>query len=390
MMQKRKWIFAIVAALAVLWIVLFALLEWGAHKLNANRPPDQAVPAGLSVYWNTPAFSFPDQDGQTITNDNLRGHVWIADFFFSQCTTACPILTSKLILLQKQITSPNIRFISFSVDPEHDSPPVLKKYAELWHGDQSRWRLLSTDPTGLAKVVSGMKVTVAASSDPNNPILHSTLFMLVDQQGQVRGIYDSSDSDALASLVDDAKSLDGTSKGSMPTVMTVGTTSVERGHALYNTMGCLACHSQSRIAPSLQSLYGSQVHLDDHRTVWADDAYLHESIVDPFAKIVAGYGKTMPNYRSFLDDSQVMDLVAYIKSLSPNTTSDHGVVMSPTSAPADVELLTDPVCKMQVTNDPLAPHVFYKGRLFVFCSEHCKEQFLANPTLYALNPTTSP
>ncbi len=376
-----------VGMLAILWVGLIAVGKWVQHNLNANQPVPDAAPAGLNTYWAAPAFSFPDQDGQIVTDQSLRGHVWIADFFFSQCTTACPVLTSKLLLLQKKVTSPSIRFISFSVDPEHDTPPVLKKYAELWQGDQSRWKLLSTDPQGLANVASGMKVTVAASGDKDNPILHSTLFMLVDGTGQVRGIYDSNDSDAIAHLVQDAKSLDGDNAGGVMPAMAAGMGSAERGHVLYTSMGCLACHSQSRIAPPLQSLYGSQVRLDDHRTVWADEAYLHESIIDPNAKVVAGYARNMPSYRSFLDDSQVMDLVAYVKSLSANPVGGHGVVSAASTAttgPAEAELLIDPVCKMQVTKDMTAPHLLYKGKLYFFCSDHCREQFLNNPEKYAL------
>jgi protein SCO1/2 len=382
MMQKRKWIFGLVVFVAVLWIGLISLGKWVEHRLNADRPVEQPV-AQSTVYWDAPAFSFLDQDGLTVTNQSLRGHVWIADFFFSQCTTACPILTSKLMLLQKQITSPAVRFISFSVDPEHDSPRVLKKYAELWEGDQSRWRLLSTDPAGLTKVATGMKVTVAPSGDKDNPILHSTLFMLVDKQGTVRGIYDSSDSDALKQLVDDTKSLDGNTGNSSQQLIVTGATSAERGRVLFGSMGCLACHSQTRIAPPLKSVYGGLVRLDDRRTVWADDAYLHESIVDPSAKIVAGYTKSMPNYRNYLNDQQVMDLVAYIKSLSTNTPGGHGVASFSTTAPT-AELLIDPVCKMQVTEDESGPHVMYHGRVYFFCSDHCKQQFLKNPALYVL------
>jgi protein SCO1/2 len=377
-MQKRKWSFWLAGTLIVLWVGLFALAKLVEIHLNKNAKQT----TGLNVYWDAPDFSFPDQDGKTVTTESLRGHVWIADFFFSQCISACPVLTSKLLLLQKQITSPNVRFISFSVDPEHDSPATLKKYAELWEGDPSRWKLLSTNPAGLADVAAGMKVTVAKSDDKDNPILHSTLFMLVDSGGQVRGLYDSTDNQAMNRLVDDARSLDGT-VSEVSVVKTDGST-VQRGKALFGSMGCLACHSQTRIAPPLQSLYGSMVRLDDKRLVWADEAYLHESIVDPYAKVVAGYTKTMPNYRSYLADSQVMDLVAYIESLSRNLPGGHGTVAAGTSAPATVELLMDPVCRMAVTDDPSSPHVMYRGKTYFFCSDHCREQFLKNPEKYRL------
>jgi protein SCO1/2 len=390
-MQKRKWMIGAVVTIAILWMGLIALAKWVQGNLNAHRSPEAIAPVGLNVYWPSPDFSFLDQDGHRITNRDLRGHVWIADFFFSQCTSACPILTAKLLLMQKQIASPNIRFISFSVDPENDSPPVLKKYAQLWQGDESRWRLLSTDPAGLARVVSGMKVTVAPSGDKDNPILHSTLFMLIDQQGQVRGLYDSIDNDAITQLVIDAKSLDGSSSESPEMLHTSGGNAASRGQILFGSMGCVACHSQVRIAPPLRSLYGSMVRLDDKRVLWADEAYLHESIVDPNAKVVAGYARTMPSYRNILTDSQVTDLLAYLKSIGqPGAIGGHGVVSSPTTMPAGIELVMDPVCKMQVTADRSAPHLVYNGKTFFFCSEKCREQFRRNPAVYALTPTTSP
>ena len=377
-------------AVALLWVGLIGGAKWVQRDLNVDRPSTfalvqaPAVSDELKVYWDVPPFSFPDQDGRTVTDQDLRGHVWICDFFFSQCTTACPILTSKLMLVQKRVQSPAVRFISFSVDPEHDSPPVLKQYAKLWEGDESRWKLLSTNPTDLSKVALGMKVIVAPSGDKDNPILHSSMFMLVDVKGQVRGIYDSIDTAAITRLVDDAKSLDQSAMATTAPMLTAGSNAVDRGHSLFGSMGCLACHSQVRIAPPLQSLYGSQVRLDNRRTVWADEAYLHESIVDPNAKIVAGYLKTMPSYHQYLNDQQVMDLVAYIESLSSNKVSGHGVVTTATTAEAEQELAVDPVCKMQVTKDSSGPHATFNGKTYFFCSNHCLEQFQRKPEKYVL------
>jgi YHS domain-containing protein/mono/diheme cytochrome c family protein len=164
----------------------------------------------------------------------------------------------------------------------------------------------------------------------------------------------------------------------------VSSPDVERGRQLFGSMGCLACHTRRAIAPPLESLYGSMVRLDDHRMVWADEAYLHESIVDPSAKIVAGYTKSMPNYRNYLSDQQIMDLVAFIKSLSTNQPGGHGVLATAaTTQPASDELLTDPVCKMQVRADPQGPHAVFNGKTYFFCSENCRQRFLKKPGHYA-------
>jgi protein SCO1/2 len=393
--MKRKWIIFFAVLIAFIWVGIFAIARLVQHSLNRDHTSAAEVahqtsdPSELKVLWDAPDFSFPDQDNKTVTRADLLGHVWIADFFFSQCTTACPVLTSRLMLLQKQMTQPSLRFISFSVDPEHDTPAALKKYADDWHGDQSRWRLLSTNEADLQKVALGMKVTVAPSGNEVNPILHSTLFMLVDTAGKVRGIYDSMDPDALKQLRLDARTLAGPELPLSDAAIDASMTAAERGHLLFGSMGCVACHGRPAIAPPLQNLFGRIVHLDDGRSVWADEAYIHESIVDPQAKIVAGYGKTMPSLKSYLSDGQVMDLVAYVKSLSTNTPGGHGyVTTAPVSKGDEPELLTDPVCKMQVTSDPSAPHAEFEGKTYYFCSDNCRKQFLKSPKKFAATQPT--
>lgn len=393
-MIKRKWVFGLMGCIGIVWVGVFAGAEYVQHRLNHRHPAvaahDMTDSSDLTVLWDSPAFSFPDQDGQTITNRDLLGHAWVADFIYTQCTSACPVMTSKMVLIQKQVQQPSVRFVSFSVDPEHDTPAALKNYVHLWQGDESRWRLLSTTPAGLANVAAGMNVQVAAGNQ-ENPILHSNLFMLVDAVGKVRGVYDSSDNDAMARLIEDIRTLAGNQTNTVLNPAGVNPSGVERGRVLYGSMGCLACHSQPRVAPPLQGVYGSMVRLDNKRMVWADEAYLHESIVDPGAKIVAGYTRSMPSYQNYLDNQQVLDLVNYILSLSSNQPGGHGLIstVAPTQPDAD-ELLTDPVCKMQVRRDPSAPHLVFNGKTYYFCSDHCREQFLKNPGGYAAGDAKSP
>ena len=103
------------------------------------------------------------------------------------------------------------------------------------------------------------------------------------------------------------------------------------GAELFRTYGCVQCHSS--VAPSLARVYNSYQTLDDGRQVWADENYLRESILDPQAKIVAGYGTAMPSFRGRLTEEQVADLVEYIKSLPSSPTSPIGRPMSATSQP---------------------------------------------------------
>ena len=387
-MSKRRAARIGAAALAAgLWATLAVALAWVRQDLNRDRPAPLATalignvpPAADQPLWDAPPFAFPNQDGRLTTAASLRGHPYVADFIFTTCTTACPTMTAKLALLRRQVTAPGVRFVSFSVDPGHDTPAALKAYAAEWGDTDPRWQLLSTTPDGLTAVVKGFRVTVEPTGDPANPIMHSTLFLLVDADGGLRGVYDSVDSDAMARLAGDLQGLGGRE---MLTTATPAASAdaAGRGRHLYAALGCVACHSQPRLAPPLAALAGSMVRLTDGRTVWADDAYLHESIANPGSKVVAGYLNSMPSYRGHLDDAQTADLVAFVRSLSPNPPGGHGRVAA-TTAPAEA-VVVDPVCHMPVAANPAALHETVGGRTFYFCSDHCREQFDRDPSRHA-------
>ena len=367
------------AGAAILLNHMRAASPTNASDLAAIDAPAERAgeAAGLPILWDAPAFSYIDQDGRQVTNRDLLGRPWIGDFIFTRCTTVCPVLTARMMLLQRQLPGAGLRFISFSVDPSYDTPSVLKKYAATWHGDESRWRLLNTrDDATLHETAQGMHVAVQRSSDPINPILHTNRFVLVDSKGRVRGLYDSTDSDAVKQLVVDAQQLTGTPP-TQPVNRFSGT-----GPELYAAAGCQACHAQEQMAPSLLGLAGSTVTLQDGKTVTADDAYLRESIVDPNAKVVAGYPPRMPSYRDQLSDAQIDQIIAYIKSLSVPAAAvgqSSELMKAATQPAADV---VDPVCKMTVQARASTVHAEFGGRTYYFCSELCRDQFLKRPSNY--------
>jgi len=263
-----------------------------------------------------------------------------------------------------------MRFVSFSVDPDHDTPAVLKQYADQWNGSESRWHLLSTTADALAVTAAGMKVSVNKTDDADNPILHSNLFSLVDQNGDVRGVYNSIDPEALQRLIKHAKQLLGNPPpGNTPTAETTGA-------GLYMALGCGACHTNAKLAPPLGGVAGSKVTLSDNTTATADDAYLKESILDPGAKIVAGYRHSMPTYAGYVGEPQAAKLVEYIKTLKSPTTAP---ASRPTTAPTTV---VDLVCGMDVDAAPDTLHVDHEGKTFYFCSETCRDRFIKQPGKY--------
>lgn len=387
---KRLVLPSLAGAIVVIGLAVASLLKT-RRAMRAESDAITASPAGfrpdgpvrdlstMMAPWKAPSFDYVDQDGRHITNRDLLGHPWIADFIYTQCTTACPVLTARMRLLQRRITNPEVRFVSFSVDPAHDTPSVLKAYATKWHGDESRWRLLSMGhDANVHATATGMRVAVEHSSDPTNPILHTSRFILVDAAGLVRGLYDSSDEQDLKQLEADLKSLTHSAvkplQASVSSPMLMHEDLAKAGKALFESIGCAGCHAQERIAPTLAGVAGSVVMLDNNRTVRADDAYLRESITDPQAKIVNGYLPTMPSYRGHITDSDVASLIAYLHSISPSPAS------MATSQP--VQLVTDPVCKMKVRAESSAPHVEINGKVYYFCSDGCRDRFARNPALF--------
>ena len=367
-----------------LWTALFYSLKLADVSLPPpiEMFPTERLPNGeLPVLWPAPKFSAIDQHGRHVTEQELRGHVWVADFIFTRCTSACPIMTAKMLLVQKATPAPDVRFVSFSVDPAYDTPEVLKQYASVWKGDESRWLLLNTDRQTLYHTAAGMRVAVMPTDDQDDPVLHSSLFLLVDQQGQVRRVYNSSVDSSMRQLPADValltnddtrSSISAPSDDSPPTA----------GEKLFVALGCAGCHQQTRIAPPLTGIFGSTVTLTDGRTVTADETYLRESLLDPTAKIVAGYLRLMPNYRDHLNDTQIDQLIAYLRTLGGNRANDQvsQVTTISSSAPSGTEV--DPVCGMEISVSSDTPHAEHEGRSYHFCSDHCRMMFTKNPAKY--------
>lgn len=176
-------------------VIVLSSASWWLVRSAAHSKLDEA--------WRAPHFALADQRGLTVSSRSLRGHPWIASFLFTSCTTVCPRLTAKLRALQQTLTSPTLRFVSFSVDPTHDTVEALHDYAERW-GHDARWHLLRTDAQLVHALADGLRVFVRPDS---NDILHTSLFFLVDSAGEVRGLYDSNDAQALARLQRDAQAL---------------------------------------------------------------------------------------------------------------------------------------------------------------------------------------
>lgn len=164
--------------------------------------------------WHTiPSFRFIDQEGKPIDNDYLLGHVTVVDFFFTTCTTICPKMTRQMKSLVWNLNEKyfeEVRFLSFTVDPEYDTPEVLREYARQMEADDPRWSFATGEKDEIYDLgVNGFKVTTQADVDDMGNFLHSEKMILVDENGHIRGYYDGTSPDEVRVLEEDIKILIG-------------------------------------------------------------------------------------------------------------------------------------------------------------------------------------
>ena len=156
-----------------------------------------------------PDFSFTERSGRELSRKDLLGRVWIANFIFTSCAGPCPLMSRHMQRLQTDLADlKSLRLVSFSVDPERDTPEVLRTYGERYDADPQRWLFLTGRMDRIYDIaIKGFKITVEAARE-NNQIIHDTRFILVDTAGVIRGYYDSTSAEALERLRRDASVLE--------------------------------------------------------------------------------------------------------------------------------------------------------------------------------------
>ena len=180
------------AALGLFGVVL-ALVAW---ILVTRLHPSRAEALGLGLAIPAPAFTLTDQDGRPFDSSRLAGKVWVADFIYTRCGASCPTLGAQMAALQKTFRSePGVAFISISVDPRHDRPAVLRRYAREFGADRSSWSFLCGDADATdALIRDGFKLPVVRVRVPEQgdlaDIPHSSTLALVDRHGKIRAYYE--------------------------------------------------------------------------------------------------------------------------------------------------------------------------------------------------------
>jgi protein SCO1/2 len=203
----------------ILVLVLLGVSALAARAiLSGSAPLVERAGGRLPIYGAVPPFSLVERSGRPITRDDLRGGVWIVDFVFTRCSGTCPMMASAMSRLQTELAStPRVRLLSVSVDPEHDTVDVLRDYAQGVAADSARWLWatgekeaifrLSRDGFRLGVGVDGGDSARAAADVATEAILHSQNFVLVDAKGDIRGYYDGMDEAEVGKLIEDARRL---------------------------------------------------------------------------------------------------------------------------------------------------------------------------------------
>lgn len=159
-----------------------------------------------TVYHQIADFSLVNQLGDTVTNSDVANKVYVADFFFTSCPTICPVMKKEMLRVYEKFNSnPDFKILSHSIDVGHDTPEVLKDYAErLGVNDASTWNFLTGDQEKIFELGQTSYLTTAME-DQQEPggFLHSGAFLLIDQQGRIRGVYDGTKSDQVDRLIND-------------------------------------------------------------------------------------------------------------------------------------------------------------------------------------------
>jgi len=150
-------------------------------------------------------WAFINQNGKTITQNDYKGKIYVADFFFTTCTSICPIMSDNMIWLQENIKNyPDVMLLSHTVMPDIDTPEVLKKYATERNIDDKKWNLVTGDKKDIYYLARKSYLAVK-TGDPSElyDMVHTENFILVDKKQRIRGFYDGTDQKEMKKLLND-------------------------------------------------------------------------------------------------------------------------------------------------------------------------------------------
>jgi protein SCO1 len=195
----------------ILWkttLILIPIVTLGVLLWLRNVEVTALRQRNMSVYGLVPPFQLTNQNGQSFGSAQLSGKIWIADFIYTTCPGPCPMISGRMSELQKPLEKTDVHLVSFSVDPEKDTPEVLRGYADKLQAEPGRWDFVTGAKSAIYTLShDGFKLAISDGSDAEGIPVHSTRMVLVDRHGQIRGYYDATEPEAITKLLADTNHL---------------------------------------------------------------------------------------------------------------------------------------------------------------------------------------
>lgn len=145
--------------------------------------------SSLYTVMKVPDFELTDQNNKKITNKDMLGKVYLVEFFFSKCPTICPVMNTNMRAIEDEINNPDFGIISISIDPENDTPELLKQHAKKIGAKSPNWHFLTGDRTYIGNLADQFDIYVGDKEDESENLNHSGMIALVDQEGNIRCRY---------------------------------------------------------------------------------------------------------------------------------------------------------------------------------------------------------
>jgi protein SCO1/2 len=210
---KRFFIFFALLSTVIIYLIYNALQPKKRLPIyQPNMVNSELVDSTLQhvkKYHRIADFSLINQNGDTITQENYRDKIYVADFFFTTCPTICPIMTANLVEVQAALVNdPEVLLLSHSVTPEIDSVAQLKKYAIEKGVNDAKWNLVTGDKKQIYELARKSYLAVQEDGDGGPfDMIHTENFILVDQQRRIRGFYDGTREEEMDRLLSDIEIL---------------------------------------------------------------------------------------------------------------------------------------------------------------------------------------
>ncbi len=203
------------------WLLLLLLpatfIGWYFYSKKENKPirtlayfgPKKHEKTKDTSYHTVPPFFFIDQNNNKVTEDEVKGKIYVTDFFFTTCKSICPIMSTELERVYKQFNSRNdFLIISHTVDPETDSVAQLKEYAKLHGVNDNKWLFVTGEKKHLYEIArKGYLLNAEEGDGGEEDFIHTQNFALIDKERHIRGFYDGTDSIEINRLIVDLKCL---------------------------------------------------------------------------------------------------------------------------------------------------------------------------------------